>query len=329
MLAEILCLLAGHPSSFFVPFPPAPSTQRTLTVSPDLESYLHPGEVSSLNSLSDLAFRYITVSKWANGIQRRGREAVLRESRKGKAKEHSNEDVVGAIPDQYLTTLAGGILKVLREYEMLVVETEARILSFDPALVQDQQGYVPLSSLVATFSSWQAPMSSLTDLINTLSHPVPSSSNWTPGTILQLIYDLAQTGNPQLETIFTSLLTGLRTVFLTHLVTFLLYGHAPTKFTPTSPAIALDEKPDPFSPKHRVYILNEDLLPSSIGKGTRESLLYVGRVAATLRREGRELPKSMVNDLREEIQGVQGLEDGGGLDQAISRARAEVGESVS
>ena len=316
MLAELLLVLAGHSSSFFIPSPPPPSAPSSLSVSSDLSDYLHPGEISSLNTLGTLAFRYSKIRKWAVDVQRRARDAVLASSIGGK--QSAVDDEV----DQYLSTLAGSILDAVKVYEVLIITTEARILSVDPALVQDRQGYVPLSSLVATFSSWQAPMAALANLVDTL-----SVGHWTPGRLIETLYGLSQTGNPTLQAIFSTLLAGLRQLFLTHLVVFLLYGLAPTSSRLHSPSIALDVGPDPLSPQNRQYALNDALIPPSIRGPTRESILYVGRVAATLRREGRSLPKTLVDGLREEVMGVRSLEDGRGLlELAIQRTRAEVGE---
>lgn len=315
MLAELLLVLSGHPSAFFIPSPSPTSVPTTLAVSSSLADYLHPGEIASLHTLGQLAFNYSTIRRWANGIQKRAREAVLASAVKGKHKAVDDE------VDQYLSTLAGSLLDALGDYEILIVTTEARVLAVDPALVQDQQGYVPLSSLIATFSPWQAPMAALANLVNTLSNEKP-----TPGRLLDLMDGLSQTGDPTLERIFTKMLDGLRHLFLIHLVVFLLHGLAPIASSPTTPSIALDIGPDPLSPQHRVYALNEDLFASSIRGVTRESILYVGRVAATLRREGRSLPKSLVDGLRGEVLAVKGLVEGGGLDRAVQQTRAEVGE---
>jgi hypothetical protein len=73
-----------------------------------------------------------------------------------------------------------------------------------------------------------------------------------------------------------------------------------------------------------VYALNSDLFSDTVSSEIRESILYVGRVAATLKKEGRALPKVMVADLRTEIMCVSELGDG--LERAIQRAREEVGE---
>ncbi|WVQ75162.1 hypothetical protein IAR50_004771 [Cryptococcus sp. DSM 104548] len=328
MLAEVLLVLGGHPSSFFVPHPPQAATPETYQVSSALCEYLHPGEISSLNSLGSLAFQYTQVKKWAASTLKVGREAVLAESlyssRKGKQRAQPEDDALAAAPNQYLSTLAASTLEVLSEYDLLIVETEARILAVDTSLVQDQQGYVPLASIVATFDKWIAPIAALKRMVDQLSST--RHQKWTPGAIIDLVYEKTQTGNPFLEAIFTSLSNSLRHVFLTHLVSFILYGIAPTISSPTSPAIALDVGADPLSPQHRVFALNEELLPSSMLGKTKESILYVGRVAATLKREGRSLPKQMLGGLREIIMSVKRLEEGEGLGEAIEKARAEVGE---
>lgn len=320
MLAELLLVLSGHPSSFFTPQPiEKPST---LALSPTLCAHLHPGEVSSLNDLAHLAFQYTSIRNWARNIQARGRQSVLeaslqQQSRykiKGKGKEKEpTSDGVPAV-DLYLSTLAGSVLDILREYEYLIVETEARVINSDVGLVQDEGGYVPLSSLVATFSPWQAPLASLSSLITTLPR--------TPGQMIQHLTDLANNGNPRINAIYSSLLHAVHRLFLTHLIVFLLSGTAPSTSTPTSPAVGLDAGPDPLSPQYRIYKLNDDLFPPSIRADTRESILYVGRVTATLKREGRVLPKSLLDGLRDAILTSNNLT----LDDAIQRAREEVGE---
>lgn len=311
MLAEVLLVLAGHPSSFFVP---APSERPTsLRTSPALSRHLHPGEEQALNQLAQLAHNYTTIKEWAKRIQEQARQGVLEEAlRKGKGRAVE-------VPDTYTSTLAGSILSVLRDYELLLVEVETDVLRLDEGLVQDDMGYVPLSILLAKFSVWQGPLAGLKSLVDTL-----SQSSWTPGMLLDHLIKLSDNGNSRLSAMYRSLHDSLLRLFLTHLVTFLLSGIAPTSSTPTSPSIAIDAGSDPLSPQHRVYTLNTDLFPESIASETRESILYVGRVAATLKREGRSLPKTMVDELRRVIMSAEELDDG--LERAIQRTREEVGE---
>ena len=324
MLAELLLVLSGHPSAFFVPST-SQAGSSTITISPKLAEYLHPGEIASLNDLGHVAHQYRKIRVWAASTQQKGREAVLASSFfvKGKARA---EEALNDVPDQYMSTLASGLLDILQEYELLIVELEAKVLQLDPAVVQDADGYVPLTILTAALSPWRAPLASLVGLVDRLTSPPTDNGRWTPGALLELVEANTHTGNPHLAQIYTTLLAGLRHLFLTHLVTFLLFGVAPQSSPPTSPAIALDVGSDPLSPKHRQYRLNGDLFPAAVAPRTRESILYVGRVAATLQRENRSLPQATVAELREEIIRSQRLDEGGDLDLAINRARREVGE---
>ena len=311
MLAEVLLVLAGHSSSFFIPFPA--ETPESLRVAPTLSRHLHPGEEQALNQLAQLAFHYTTIRSWARSIQERGRQGVLDEAlRKGKGKARE-------VPDTYTSTLAGSILDVLQDYELLLAEVETDVLRLDEGLAQDELGYVPLSILLAKFSIWQGPLASLKTLVDKL-----SSSELTPGQLLDHLIKSSDNGNTRLSDMYRKLYRSLLRPFLTHMVTFLLSGIAPMVSTPTSPSIAIDAGTDPLSPQHRVYTLNTDLFPESIASETRESILYVGRVASTLKREGRSLPKVMVDDLRRLIMSVDEIDDE--LERAIQRTREEVGE---
>lgn len=328
MLSEVLLVLSGHPSSFFLPHPPAPTQPVTLHLSPSLSQYLHPGEIASLETLGQLAFRYRYIRDWALSIQAESRRAVLAEaSRKGKERVDAYRDEGNSPGNEgvYMSTLVAGVLDLLREYELLLVETEARVLAIDTELVQDGRSYVPLSTLVAVFDGWQPVLASLSEMVDTLSEPYSPDGRWTPGLLIHYVSARCQTGNPRLYHIYSTLLSGLRNLFLTNLVAFILFGVAPSSSNPTSPAIGINAGPDPLNPRHRLYKLNDDLIPPSINGRTRESILYIGRVAATLKREGRSLPAGVMASVREEVMAVNDLE-GDGPDGAISRARAEIGE---
>jgi len=311
MLSELLLVLSGHDSTFFVSGPEDRPT--TIQVADSLSSHLHPGEADTLNQLGQIAYHYKAVRAWALDIQYRCRLAVLDDTlHKGKGK-------AVVVPDTYTSTLAGSILDYLKDYELLVVELETDVLSLDEGLVQDGLGYVPLSILLAKFSPWQASLASLRSLVQ--GH---SEGDWTPGRLLDHLSHRSDNGNAHLRDMYRALHSALLRLFLTHLVTFVLSGIVPITSTPTSPSIADDSGPDPLSPHHRIYSLNTNLFSDSISSEIRESILYVGRVAATLKQEGRALPKVMVDDLRREIMAVSELEDG--LEQSVQRAREEVGE---
>jgi gamma-tubulin complex component 4 len=327
MLAELLGLLAGHPSALFVPGPSSSTRPTTLVLLPAVTSHLHPGEVASLEVLGQLAFRYARVDQWTKNTLAAAKNAVLTSipGRKGKARAAVPEDSQEA-PGVYLVALSSTIQEILLKYMDLVVETEARVISQDGALVQNAEGFVPLSSLVAIFACWQAPMAALEDLVDTISSP-PSTSNalsWTPGMLLDLINERTQTGYSHIASIFTSIYQTLYSLWLLHLSSFLFSGSAvsPSRATPSNPSIALDVGADPLSPRHRSYELNAAMFPSSVSKHTRDSILYTGRVTATLQREGRDLPRDMIAGLKDELRAC-GRED---LSKFVNRARAEIGE---
>nr|XP_019043385.1 hypothetical protein I302_07962 [Kwoniella bestiolae CBS 10118]OCF22315.1 hypothetical protein I302_07962 [Kwoniella bestiolae CBS 10118] len=328
MLAEVLLLLSGHQSSLFVPH------SSTLVVSPHLTEYLHPGEITSLNALADLSSKYRKIKSWATETQKKGREAILLESvnstsRKGKQREipsTSNEK----LPNQYLTTLSSSILNILREYEVQIVEIESKILSLDPELVQDGEGrgYVPLSNLVANFDKWKIPLASLSTLMDELISGDGDGKSMihVPGKLIDLVESKLRTGNPKLHKIYSDIISSLLHLFLIHLISFMLYGITTTLSSGTINSIGIDVGSDPSSPRYRIYKLNDNLLPSSIDGKTKESILYIGRVSATLKRENRDLPKSLVEGIKDEIMGVKGLDELSGFGEGIQRARAGIGE---
>ena len=336
MLSEILLVLSGHPSSFFAPYPSSnPSTLRTT---PLIEKYLHPGEISVLNALSHLAFQYTTIHQWATTSVTDARIGLLGLNKKGKGKE--KEVSKGCV---YKSVLGAGLLDILSEYETLIVELESQVLDLDPGIVQDDLGYVPLSLLMTTFQPWTVPFSSLFDLVTTL------KPNVNPGELLDILSERVDTGHPDLQRIYQMLSSRLEKVWISHLIIFILYGHVPPESSSLQPAMGIDQGSDPLSPRYRVYSLDDRLLPRSVERGTRESILYVGRVIATLKREGREVPRSVIDPLRESFEGLvsisssrgplvrldvcdevddptvrgKGLKD---LDRIIGIARRDIGE---
>lgn len=320
MLNEALMVLAGHPSSFFQETVAGPSRQSTLVTSSRLAEYLHPGEVTSLNNLAVLGYRYRTIRDWATDTRRAGQTALvgetLRVRHKGKGKQ---ADAESDAPGVYLVALANGVLQLLADYEGLVVEAEAKVLSMDTRLVQDDCGYVPLSNLVAEFDGWQAPLASLEELIRRLSDPGSRAA----GNVIDLVRRSMDTGHPEIKRMFAQLLRKVEALWLTHLSAFLLFGVAPPSSTPNAPAIGIDAGSDPLSPQHRSYVLNDQMLPSCVTVPTRESISYVGRVSATLRQEGKGLPKHVIAELGAKLLSA-GLEDG--LQRTIDEARGTVGE---
>ncbi|KAG9042139.1 hypothetical protein FS837_011253, partial [Tulasnella sp. UAMH 9824] len=122
MICEVLCVLAGYESSVF--------TEDSRIV-PEFLSFLHPGEVQTLESLAGLAARYRKVKKAANHFKTLYDEHVL----SGGASSSGGRTNA---PSEYLSTLGTAMIGVLQEYEDLIMETEARVLKKDSELVGAQ-----------------------------------------------------------------------------------------------------------------------------------------------------------------------------------------------
>lgn len=141
-----------------------------------------------------------------------------------------------------------------KEYETLVVETEARVLARDPYLV-GKGSFVPLSSIRATFSEWDAPLTSLDVLMETLQ----SRESWPPGVLIDLLLARAETGIHRVASILSRLSQAVQRVWRNELSIFILYGTLST-----SHPLASED-----------YTLIEDGIPACVSPQMRESIAHV------------------------------------------------------
>ena len=222
---------------------------------------------------------------------------------------------------------------MLEEYQSVLVWTEERVLIGDEGFVGEVEGFVPLATLLATFASWHATMASLSSLVDALQagpqSPNPSSQPsskasssqpipiWPPGPLITLLHNQHLTSYSNLSTIYLHLSHAVQLTFLSQLLVFLLHG------LPCS--LAYDSGPDPFALHRRTYALRDGAMPDVIGKEVRESVLWVGRAVAVVRREGRELPREMRARLERVVRGVW-IEEEREFKEAVERVRGEVGE---
>lgn len=185
MIAEVLLVLAGHPSSLF----PA-----DYTVNPAFTPLLHPGEQQCLESLGHIAFRY------------------------RKIKQASAE--LARSPSRYISALCATLNQILRsEYENLVVETEAKVLKRDSSLVASGS-FVPLSSIRAVFAEWDAPFAAL----ETLMEELRSQSHWKPGPLIDMLLSRAQTGVHRVASIYARLCEAVQRTWITQVQAFVIHG---------------------------------------------------------------------------------------------------------
>ncbi|KAJ3775174.1 Spc98 family-domain-containing protein [Lentinula raphanica] len=189
MIAEILLVLAGHPSSLF---------SKNNTVHPSFASLLHPGEQQCIESLGQIAFRYRTVKNTCAQLQ-------LSSSR-------------------YISAVCAAINHTLKdEYEMLVIKTEERVLRRDANLVASGS-FVPLSSVRATFAEWDAPLAALMSLVEDLE----VKKDIQPGPLIDMLLERAKTGIHRIANIFIQLSHAVERVWRVQLISFVVHGSIST-----------------------------------------------------------------------------------------------------
>ncbi|KAH9858357.1 gamma-tubulin ring complex protein [Lenzites betulinus] len=228
MIAEVLLVLAGHSSSLF---------PTDHTVHPSFAPLLHPGEEQCLESLAQIALRYRKVKHACTVLARPS--------------------------SRYLSALCATLNQILKEgYEVLVVETEAKVLQRDSSLV-GSGSFVPLSSLRAIFAEWDAPLASLEALVDELQ----TQEHWPPGPLIDLLLTRSQTGIHRVSAIYARLSAAVQRVWIAQLQALLIHGTL-------SPHNPLADKQ---------YVLLEGAVPSCVSAQSRDSITYVGRAIGTVK----------------------------------------------
>lgn len=228
MIAEVLLVLAGHKSSLF---------PIDHTVHPAFAPLLHPGEEQCLEQLGQIALRYRKIKHACTTLARPS--------------------------SRYVSALCATLNQILKdEYEVLVVETEAKVLQGDSSLVASGS-FVPLSSLRAVFAEWDAPLASL----ETLADELQAQEHWRPGPLIDLLLTRSQTGIHRVSSIYAKLSEAVQNVWIGQLQALLIHGTL-------SPQ-------DPLADKK--YVLVEGAVPSCVSAQSRDSITYVGRAIGTVK----------------------------------------------
>ncbi|KAI0714984.1 gamma-tubulin ring complex protein [Earliella scabrosa] len=228
MIAEVLLVLAGHTSSLF---------PTDHTVHPAFSPLLHPGEEQCLESLGQIALRYRKIKHACTTLARPS--------------------------SRYVSALCATLNQILKdEYEVLVVETEAKVLQRDSNLVASGS-FVPLSSLRAIFAEWDAPLASLETLVEDLQ----AHEHWSPGPLIDLLLTRSQTGINRVSVIYGRLSEAVQRVWIAQLQALLIHGTLSTN--------------DPLANKK--YVLLDGAVPSCVSTQSRESITYVGRAIGTVK----------------------------------------------
>ncbi|KAI0652417.1 gamma-tubulin ring complex protein [Trametes meyenii] len=228
MIAEVLLVLAGHSSSLF---------PTDHTIHPAFAPLLHPGEEQCLESLGQIALRYRKVKSACTNLARPS--------------------------SRYVSALCATLNQILKEgYEVLVVETEAKVLQRDSSLVASGS-FVPLSSLRAVFAEWDAPLVSLETLVDELQ----AQEHWPPGPLIDLLLTRSQTGIHRVSAIYNRLSEAVQRVWIAQLQALLIHGTLSSN--------------DPLADKN--YALLDGAVPSCVTSQARDSITYVGRAIGTVK----------------------------------------------
>lgn len=272
MIAEVLLVLAGHSSSLF---------PKDHTLNPAFIPLLHPGEQQCLESLGLIAFRYRKIKESCNTLSRS--------------------------PSRYVCALCTTLSHILKdEYETLVTETEAKVLSRDSGLVA-RGAFVPLSSVRAIFSEWDAPLAALSALTDDLE----LQESWKPGPLIDMLLLRSQTGVHRIATVLSRLSEAVQRVWRTQLTAFLVHGSLASI--------------DPLASDD--YIMAEGSIPSCVSPQTSESITYVGRAIATIKNAKwqKHLPRNLAFEHTTLLEKVL-PEDQHAFDLVIFEIRTNVSE---
>ncbi|KAK1233671.1 hypothetical protein PQX77_003166 [Marasmius sp. AFHP31] len=274
MISEVLLVLAGHPSSLF---------PTDHTIHPSFTPLLHPGEQQCLESLGKIAFNYRRIKSSCKSLS------------------------TSSSSSRYICALCAAINHILKdEYESLVINTEAKVLRRDSNLVASGS-FVPLSSIRALFSEWDAPMVALTALIEELE----AQTDWQPGPLIDLLLERSRTGVHRIAHIFHFLCQAVERVWTTQLIAFVVHGTLSSK--------------DPLASES--FTLLEGSMPSCVSTQSRDSILYVGRAIATVKaaKWQKQLPASLALEHAISLEGVY-PDESTNFDRLIAQIRTSVSE---
>lgn len=278
MIAELILMLAGHPSSLFL---------VSGDLNPVFTELLHPGEQKTLEYLSKIALRYRKLKEMVD-VLGGGNAAGLQKSlqystspRFGVAQSQYQTKTRSSLqPSEYISAMCSAIRVVLQEYETLVVNTEARVLQRDDEIVASGS-FVPLASLKAIFAEWDAPMAALHALVEyihstttttTATDVASTNASITPGKLIDLLLERSTSGVARVASIMSSLALAVQRVWRMHLITYLVHG-----------SVGPPGGKEPFAHVDHPHRLNMDMMPRCVSPETRESIVYVGRAVMTVK----------------------------------------------
>uniref|UniRef100_D8PRC8 Spindle pole body component n=1 Tax=Schizophyllum commune (strain H4-8 / FGSC 9210) TaxID=578458 RepID=D8PRC8_SCHCM len=273
MIAELLLVLGGHSSSLF------PENHKVHSAFVPL---LHPGEQQCIEALGLIALRYRRIKT-------------------------SCATLLSSSTSRYVSAVCSTLSLILKsEYEALVVDTEAKILKRDADLVA-RGSFVPLSSIRAIFSEWDAPLAALCSLMD----EIEGEGRWRPGPLIDLLQTRSNTGIRRIADVISRLCTAVQRVWMTQLTAFLIHGTL--------------VQPDPLASED--YTLLDGAVPSCVSAQARESIAYVGRAIGTVKaaKWQKQLPRSLASDHAALLQTAL-PEDQHAFDRVVTEIRTNISE---
>jgi gamma-tubulin complex component 4 len=287
MIAEVLLVLAGHTSSLFT---------ADHEIQPAFIPLLHPG-IIFLKFLN-------------NSNNQAGEQQCLQALGQIASRYHKVKNSTASLsrsPSRYIAALSAALSHILKdEYEALVIDTESKILARDPAYV-GSASFVPLSSIRACFSEWDAPLVALESLVDQLEE----RKEWKPGPLIDMLLARSHTGVHRIADILSRLSIAVQRVWRTQLTAFLVHG----SLAPVD-SLASD-----------TYSLLEGSMPFCVSIQSRDSIAYVGRAIGTVKaaKWARQLPRDLAMEHTKLLEGVL-PEEQHEFDRVVTQIRTNVSE---
>jgi hypothetical protein len=166
---------------------------------------------------------------------------------------------------------------------------------------------VPLSSIRATFSSWDSPLAALVSLLD----DIESKEEWKAGPLIDMLITRSQTGVYRIAEIFSKLSQAVQRVWRTQLTAFVVHGALSTT--------------DPLASD--AYMLLEGSIPSCVSLQSRDSIAYIGRAIGTVKtaKWQKQLPRHLAQEHTSLLERVL-PEDYHAFDSVLVQIRTNVSE---
>ena len=153
------------------------------TIDVEKLEFLHQGEVSVLLRIQEIAQSYERVRRFSQESHKR----------------YPNSKAI--------RTLASTLVSALHSYEDLLISLEAKILSHDQSIVQDDSGQVPLSAILAEVNM-QSTFIGLGRVLDHLENSLASNFKEAckPASLITLLHEYLYVGQPKLQEIIAKCL---------------------------------------------------------------------------------------------------------------------------